>query len=81
MPTFDVTIDNKTYHVDIPWLNAGTLPLIVDGQRLEIVLDAPNGKTSHDGQGTAARTSAAPTSDLRPCKPVRAEWHATMREE
>ncbi len=36
MPTFDVTIGNKTYHVEIP--NPGAVPLavIVDGQPFEV---------------------------------------------
>jgi hypothetical protein len=32
MPTFEVKIDDKTYHVDIPWLGAKPLPVIVDGR-------------------------------------------------
>ncbi len=36
MPTFDVTIQDKTYHVEVPDPGASPLQVIVDGQPFEV---------------------------------------------
>ena len=36
MPAFDVTIEGKTYHVEIPDPGASPLQVIVDGQPFEV---------------------------------------------
>jgi biotin carboxyl carrier protein len=36
MPTFDVTIQSKTYHVEIPDPGASPLQVIVDGESFEV---------------------------------------------
>jgi biotin carboxyl carrier protein len=38
MPTFDVTVEGKTFHVEIPDPGASPLQVIVDGQPFEIAI-------------------------------------------
>ena len=76
MPTFEVKIDEKTYHVDIPWLGNKPLPVIVDGHPMELVLGGPTGIMAQDLLG-ANGGSIKPANG----KPVPAEWHASIREE
>lgn len=55
MPAFDVTIDEKTYHVEIP--DPGTMPLdvIVDGERFRVKI-----------AGAALSVSPQPVSEPAP---------------
>jgi glutaconyl-CoA/methylmalonyl-CoA decarboxylase subunit gamma len=39
MPAFDVTLQGKTYHVEIPNPGASPLQVIVDGQAFEVAID------------------------------------------
>jgi biotin carboxyl carrier protein len=42
MPAFDVTIQGKTYHVEIPDPDASPLQVVVDGQPFEVgIVDTP----------------------------------------
>ena len=68
MPAFDVTIQGKTYHVEIPDPGASPLQVVVDGQPFEVGIvgteieasagQACAGPPSRRGAGAAPATPA-----------------------
>jgi hypothetical protein len=80
MPSFEVKIDDKTYHVDIPWLGAKPLPVIVAGHPLELVIGGPQGVTAQETKEAEMRVGPRVITPVNG-KPIVAEWHASIQEE
>jgi biotin carboxyl carrier protein len=76
VPTFDVNIEGKTYHIDIPDPKASPLKVIVDGQAFEVTLE---GNPEVTEQLAALETPAMPAPSLRPTRA--AAQAATVRGE
>lgn len=57
MPTFDVTIEGKSYHIEIPEPGASPLQVVVDGQLFEVVIT---------GAGITAVSAPPPAPAPRP---------------
>lgn len=64
MPTFDVTIQGKKYHVEIPDPGASPLQVVVDGQAFDVEV-AGTGMTVHP----APRPEAPPPAPEPPALP------------
>ncbi|MCU0508891.1 MAG: biotin/lipoyl-binding protein [Anaerolineae bacterium] len=64
MPTFDVTIQGKKYHVEIPDPGASPLQVVVDGQTFDVEV-AGTGLTVHP----APRPEAPPPAPEPPALP------------
>ncbi len=62
MPAFDVTIQEKSYHVEIPSLAARPLQVIVDGQAFEVCINSAQGVPAPE----AIRPAAAEASRVPP---------------
>jgi hypothetical protein len=83
MSTVDITVAEKTYHVDVAWLPAKPLKVTVDGQPLEIYIrntrDIQAWEAQQVRQAAPAEkvaTQAAPLVDVPAGnKPVIAEYH------
>ncbi len=80
MPVFEVKIDQKTYHVDIPWLGAKPLPVIVDGRPLQLVIGEAQGPAAQEFKEAELQAEQRLTL-FTSGRPVPAEWHASIREE
>lgn len=80
MPSFEVKIEDKTYHVDIPWLGDKPLPVIVDGRPLELVIGGTHGVTAREMNDARPLGGSQVMANVNG-RPVPAEWHASIREE
>ena len=78
MPSFEITVDQKTYHVDIPWLHVGTLPLIVDGKPFELRISGAGDGESAEQWASEVHAAILEQASKKPCM---AEWQASRRAE
>ena len=60
MPTFDVTIQGKTYHVEIPDPGASPLQVVVDGQPFEVGIAGTEIEAAPAKLAPAPRPAAEP---------------------
>ena len=83
MPTFDVTIGNKTYHVEIPDPGAVPLAVIVDGQPFEVsivgtelnsVRAVPPAEPPHSAPAPAPLPHPPRVTVARPATPAHASF-------
>jgi glutaconyl-CoA/methylmalonyl-CoA decarboxylase subunit gamma len=65
MPTFDVTIQDKTYHVEVPDPGASPLQVIVDGQTFQVGIVG----TEVDAPPTKLAPPPPPAAQPRPLPP------------
>jgi glutaconyl-CoA/methylmalonyl-CoA decarboxylase subunit gamma len=61
MPSFDVTIEGKTYHVEVPDPGACPLRVIVDGQPFAVAIEGGNASAQPE-QLAALAASARPAA-------------------
>ena len=79
MPAFDVTIQGKTYHVEIPDPGASPLQVVVDGQPFEVgivgtEIEAAPAKLApapRPGCGAGAAPATPPDRDGTPGRGIR----------
>ena len=62
MPAFDVTIQGKTYHVEIPNPGASPLQVVVDGQPFDV------GIVGTEIEATPAKLAPAPRPAAEPAQ-------------
>ncbi len=70
MPTFDVTIQGKKYHVEIPDPGASPLQVVVDGQAFDVEV-AGTGMTVHPAPRADAPPPASEPAALPPMPRVK----------
>jgi biotin carboxyl carrier protein len=79
MPTFDVTIGGKTYHVEVPDPGATPLQVVVDGQAFEVEIAGTEGWVAP--QATNASMHAPPPTARRAPQPQATQPGCTSVEE
>ena len=60
MPTFDVMIGGRTYHVEVPDPGATPLQVVIDGQAFEVEIAASEGWVAPQATPTPAQAPPAP---------------------
>lgn len=68
MPSFDVTIQGKKYHVEIPDPGASPLQVVVDGQTFDVAVSG-TGVTAPRGEALRAMPAPAPQPTALPPLP------------
>ena len=66
MPTFDVTIENKSYHVEVPDPGATPLQVIVDGQAFEVEIAGTEAWGAPQPTTAAVQTPISPPRRVSP---------------